>query len=437
MVGSAADPTGPVNLHDWIIDDNNGDWEGSTTGAGTAPGYARFDAVTDSASCSALSSVNPGSIIVVYNANDPNLNLPADDSTDSNNDGVFILPAQGSCMKTCSGPPNSSDSGYSSCAIPANSTYSPLALRNGGDVAQARDINGTLFHGFTYGDIATPYPSGSFNVATGSASGSTLLFSCGSWFDGTNFSKGSATADTPGADNNAQNTIFRSRIQEGSFDYTNLGNPQNCAAPQIPILAVAENFPEIDGVAGGITSSVLASDTLDGNAVQSSNVTLTVGISDQEITLDENTRLITIAANTPAGTYSVEYTICQSSDLMNCSTITETVTVFPTADFSITKTNTLGLNGDEDQPDDTLTSGQTTRYSLTVANNGPDKVAGALLTDNIVSGLTCNASNPLTLTGNGAPSGSFTVASLVGAGVTLDMMANGDVVTISYDCIVD
>ena len=33
VVGSASNPTGAVDLDGWIVDDNNGDWEGTTTGA--------------------------------------------------------------------------------------------------------------------------------------------------------------------------------------------------------------------------------------------------------------------------------------------------------------------------------------------------------------------------------------------------------------------
>ena len=37
--------------------------------------------------------------------------------------------------------------------------------------------------------------------------------------------------------------------------------------------------------------------------------------------------LITVAAGTPAGTYTVEYEICENNNPTNCATVTETVTV--------------------------------------------------------------------------------------------------------------
>ena len=107
------------------------------------------------------------------------------------------------------------------------------------------------------------------------------------------------------------------------------------------------------------------------------------------------------------------------------------------ADFSITKTNTPGANGEIDQARDTLTSGQTTTYTITVTNNGPDGVAGALITDVVGAGLTCPPSNPLTLSGSGVPAGNFTIADLTGAGISLGRLDAGEATTINYSCLVN
>ena len=56
-------------------------------------------------------------------------------------------------------------------------------------------------------------------------------------------------------------------------------------------------------------------------------MTLTVGASDPELSLDPVTGLITVAAGTPAGTYTVEYTICENTNPTNCATVIETVEV--------------------------------------------------------------------------------------------------------------
>ena len=74
------------------------------------------------------------------------------------------------------------------------------------------------------------------------------------------------------------------------------------------IEAISETFPAIDGTIGGATSSVLASDTINGAAVNPADITITVGSSAPELALDPNTGLITVAANTAAGTYTVTQT---------------------------------------------------------------------------------------------------------------------------------
>ena len=103
-------------------------------------------------------------------------------------------------------------------------------------------------------------------------------------------------------------------------------NPDNCASVietvvvSVPeIEAEPESFPAINGADGGVTSSVLASDTLNGVAVDPADVTLTVGASDPELSLDPATGLITVAPGTAAGSYTVEYTICEDLSLIHIS----------------------------------------------------------------------------------------------------------------------
>ena len=111
-----------------------------------------------------------------------------------------------------------------------------------------------------------------------------------------------------------------------------------------------------------------------------------------------------------------------------------TVQLAATADLLITKTNTPGVNGNVDQASDSVNSGGTTTYTLTVINNGPDMVTGALVTDTPGSGLTCPATNAVTVAINGVPFGSFTVADLTGAGITLSALGNGESAVLSVTC---
>ena len=95
------------------------------------------------------------------------------------------------------------------------------------------------------------------------------------------------------------------------------------------IVAVAESFPSIDGSSGGVTTSVLASDTINGGILNPNDVTITSSTpSSSNVSLDLSTGLISVATNTSAGDYTVEYEICENINSSNCSTVVETVTVF-------------------------------------------------------------------------------------------------------------
>ncbi|MEP5939249.1 MAG: hypothetical protein ABJ239_13065, partial [Erythrobacter sp.] len=143
--------------------------------------------------------------------------------------------------------------------------------------------------------------------------------------------------------------------------------------------------------------------------------------------LNPATGLIDVPAGTPAGTYEIDYQICEKLNSGNCSDNTATVVVAPSVELSITKSNGT----------DTVTSGQTITYSITVSNAGPDAATGAVLTDTPGAGLTCPTTNPLSFIGSGIPVGSYTVADLVGAGVTLGTLAATESVTVTYDCTVN
>ncbi len=99
--------------------------------------------------------------------------------------------------------------------------------------------------------------------------------------------------------------------------------------PTNDILAVAESFALIDGSVGGDTISVLTSDTINGAILDPNNVSIvSTAASSPNVTLSPTTGLITVAPNTAAGTYTVDYEICELINITNCSSVTETVTVF-------------------------------------------------------------------------------------------------------------
>jgi uncharacterized repeat protein (TIGR01451 family) len=117
------------------------------------------------------------------------------------------------------------------------------------------------------------------------------------------------------------------------YEICDVLNPLNCdtatATIQVgTIAAVAETFDTINGDAGGITPSVLTSDTLSGAPITDpADVILTVTGATGGLTLDPATNGIIVPAGTPSGTFTLTYEICDAANPTICSTVTETVTV--------------------------------------------------------------------------------------------------------------
>lgn len=109
------------------------------------------------------------------------------------------------------------------------------------------------------------------------------------------------------------------------------------------------------------------------------------------------------------------------------------------ANLAITKTNTP-VAGPDDQAADTVTSGDTTTYSVVVTNAGPNAVAGATVVDTPTTGLTCPPATPVTCASTASPSacpgGALTVANLT-AGVALGNLpatVGANSVTFTFTC---
>lgn len=222
VVGDPTNPSANVDLAGWIFDDNNGDFEGST-GTGVATGYLSFDAT--------YNSITPGTIILIYNQNDIDPSLPPADPTDVNNDGVYVIPSDHPSLTGCNIRPSTSDPTYMPCTL-TTSSWNRVAQRNSGDVPQVRQPDGTFYHGFSFGDVGSPFPnfpSGttSFNAGTGGV-GSTFSLQCGDWESPTQYLRSTASGRTPGLPNSSANEIMIDRIINGNFDYTNLAASNNC-----------------------------------------------------------------------------------------------------------------------------------------------------------------------------------------------------------------
>jgi hypothetical protein len=100
-----------------------------------------------------------------------------------------------------------------------------------------------------------------------------------------------------------------------------LSSPASCVIDAVDDDLIAVN---------GITTSVLLNDTLKGilpiigTAIGNVKLTSTATI---ELSIDTTTGVITVTPNTPVGSYSISYTICEVNNPANCNQATATVTV--------------------------------------------------------------------------------------------------------------
>ncbi|MFC4764626.1 DUF7507 domain-containing protein [Dyella koreensis] len=114
-------------------------------------------------------------------------------------------------------------------------------------------------------------------------------------------------------------------------------HPTNCATAEATITvgaaaisAAPDTYTGIDGGTGHANvGNVLGNDVLNGSPATPSTVTLTVTTpaSNPNVTLDPATGEVSVAAGTPAGTYTIGYQICEKLNPTNCATTTASVTV--------------------------------------------------------------------------------------------------------------
>lgn len=152
-------PGSTVDLRGWTLDDNNGDFSGGpTTGVGINAGHFRFD------NHCTWERVRVGSLIVLYNENDPNATLPpTTDATDGDLDFLYVVPVRnaGACGSVIG---TSGDYFDGNCASPSETSaaytaasvgprWSQISISNAADAIQLRQPANpapTLYHGISF-----------------------------------------------------------------------------------------------------------------------------------------------------------------------------------------------------------------------------------------------------------------------------------------------
>lgn len=208
-----------VDIRGYILDDNNGTFTTpinySGTASGIAPGHFRFSYTAQ------WGAIPVGSLIVIYNNDDPNPSLPTDDPTDANNDSLYVVPHDNALFERCLDfpLPPSPDSIYSPCSysVAPLTGWGALSLRNSGDAIQVRNPDGSYYHGVSYGGSEMSGGPHNLKLFTGDGSGMAGWFNDGNFFDVSNWSSGTVSGnETPGVPNNPVNAAWLQLIRDPS-----------------------------------------------------------------------------------------------------------------------------------------------------------------------------------------------------------------------------
>lgn len=192
-----------ADIRGWIFDDNNG-WWGATA---ISVGCYRFKDDPN------WSCVPYGSIIVIYNSGDPNASMPADDPTDADNNGVYILPVTSPLLEMHNTLPSGTSMTYPSTGFGPATTWTNLALNNSNDAVQVIDPAnpGAAYHAVSYGSgVVAPVH------LTASGSQKVYYLSNDQYNVTAGWVAGNVPADeTPGAPNTTANATWITGMQGG------------------------------------------------------------------------------------------------------------------------------------------------------------------------------------------------------------------------------
>ncbi|PZX94695.1 hypothetical protein DOS84_03840 [Flavobacterium aquariorum] len=159
------------------------------------------------------------------------------------------------------------------------------------------------------------------------------------------------------------------------------------------------NTGTIYGATGGNTGiNVYANDTLNGSPVNASDVVMT-SFPNGPLTVNTDGSVL-VASNTPGGTYTVDYTICEKLNPANCDTATVTVFV-SSPSIALVKVGAVGGTG---------MAGDIVTYTFTVTNTGNTILTNIIVND-LLTGSVNLAITPSSLAPNavGTATASYTI----------------------------
>ncbi|WP_264526257.1 HYR domain-containing protein [Flavobacterium sp. N502536] len=202
-----------------------------------------------------------------------------------------------------------------------------------------------------------------------------------------------------------------------TFDYTicDLLNPTNCSTSTVTIEIEASKIetpvqtPSFTiGATGGTTPSIVSGNTLNGQPVvigtKPGEVTLTGTKVPAGFTLNPD-GTVTVPPNTPGGSYTVEYQLCEVINPANCNTSTVTIEVEASKIETPVQmpSFTIGATGGTTP---SIVSGNTINGQPVVIGTKPGEVT--LTATQVPPGFTLNPDGTVTVPPN-TPGGSYTV----------------------------
>jgi gliding motility-associated-like protein len=234
-----------IDIRGWIFDDNSG-YHGT---GGIATGALRFS------NDPFWSCVPVGTIIVLYNDDDPNVNLPSDDISLTDGNCSIVAPISNTSLFE----QNLTTPGDAACSYPATGwvaggDWDLTRLANSGDCARLVDLSGCEVFSVCWASCNSNTVI--YFDSNGSGSQNVWLFNDGDPNIQSNWSEGTTTgssAETPGAPNNTANAAY-------------IGQLNNICTPIDPIDVTATSTPADCGCSG--TGTALATGSIPGYTYQ-------------------------------------------------------------------------------------------------------------------------------------------------------------------------